>query len=239
MLLERYYEVSQASDVDTFRDRLVRFANDMEFPLVSADLVIEAPNVAQPATFVSLSNASTAYQSTFTNATEARRDPVMQRMRRLSVPFVWDQGTYVSEGVPEMWEEQAAYGYRTGVAVALHLPGGLHFLLGVDRPDALPRDSRELTRLMADLQLLAVHAQDAATRLLRPAEPAVEAPRLSQRELEVMQLTMHGKSSWTVGQLLSISEHTVNFHIRNVLKKLDCASKHQAVLKLIGLGQLK
>ena len=54
--------------------------------------------------------------------------------------------------------------------MALHLPEGRHFMLGVDRDRALPSDRHELTRVVADLQLFAVHALDAAMRVLVPGD---------------------------------------------------------------------
>ena len=86
-----------------------------------------------------------------------------------------------------------------------------------------------------------IHAQEAANRLLLPepdaGDPAGD-PKLTPRELDVLRWTMQGKSAWAVGEILSISEHTVNFHLRNVFRKLDASSKHQAVLKAIALGLL-
>lgn len=83
--------------------------------------------------------------------------------KRQSVPIIWSQETYVSAGQGDLWDGQARFGYRTGVAMALHLRRG-HFFLGVDRDQSLPKDRSELTRIVADLQLFAVHAQEAALR---------------------------------------------------------------------------
>jgi DNA-binding CsgD family transcriptional regulator len=239
MILERFHEISQSPDIEAFRERLVRFAHDMDFGLVSTAVVFESDSPGDDAKLVSLTNAPEAYESTYASAADSMRDPVLKRLKRLSVPFFYDQSTYESEDVPELWEEQAAYGYKTGVAVALHLPGKTHFLLGMDRDKPLPRHPARLTRLLADLQLLAVHAQDAALRLLQPPVDTIKPPDLSERELEILRWTMHGKSAWAVGQLLSISEHTVNYHFRSMFRKLEVSSKHQAVLKAIGIGLLK
>ena len=75
-------------------------------------------------------------------------------------------------------------------------------------------------------------------RLLGVQKPPGEAPKLTVRELEVLRWTMEGKSAWAVGEILSVSENTVNFHLRNVFKKLGSSSKHQAVLKAMSLGLL-
>lgn len=240
MQLNRYFEVSQAPDVDAFRSRLVSWAHDMEFAFVVAALVHEDVAGSDRPVFVALGNTPQEYEASSAVALEdSLRDPVLRRLKQMSVPVIYDQTTYTSEGAGDLWETQAAFGFRTGVAVALHLPGNKHFLLGVDREEPLPDDEPRLVRLMADLQLLAVHAQEAAVRLLRPPAPEVEVPRLGQRELEILRWTMAGKSAWAVGQLLSISENTVNFHFRNIFRKLGTSSKHQSVLKAMHLGLLQ
>jgi DNA-binding CsgD family transcriptional regulator len=161
---------------------------------------------------------------------------VLQHCKRQTVPIIWNQDTYVANGVGDLWEQQAQYGYRTGIAMALHLPEGKHFLLGVDRDRALPTDPNELQRLVADLQLFAVHAQEAAMRLLVPPEFQPERPALTPRELEVLRWTMDGKTAWEVGAVLGISERTAVLHINNAMHKLKCVNKHQAVLKALRLG---
>jgi len=239
--LQKYYDLSQSPDVGAFESRLVNFAHELDFGIVVATLVIESPGPSHRVDCRAVGNTPDAFADSFSDHSTSQRDPVLNRLKKLSVPFLYDQETYVSEGAADLWEQQAPYGYRTGIAVALHLPQHRHFLLGVDRDRPLPRHSDRLTRMMADLQLLAVHAQEAANRLLLPepdaGDPAGD-PKLTPRELDVLRWTMQGKSAWAVGEILSISEHTVNFHLRNVFRKLDASSKHQAVLKAIALGLL-
>ena len=165
-----------------------------------------------------------------------RRDPVMQHCRKQSVPIIWDQQTYIGQGLGDLWEQQAQFGYRTGIAMALHLPEGRHFVLGVDRDKPLPADAEELQRVVADLQLFAVHAQDAAMRLLVPEPMQPETPSLTPRELEALRWTMEGKTAWEVGAMLGISERTAVLHVNNAMHKLGCVNKHQAVLKALRLG---
>jgi DNA-binding CsgD family transcriptional regulator len=184
-----------------------------------------------------VANTPTGYLETSRDPNVARRDPVIKRLKTLNTPFVYDQALYVGDGVPEIWETQAPFGYRTGIAMALHLPGGKHFLLGVDRPQALPKSDDVLTRLMADLQLLAVYAQETALRvLLNFKDDDAPVPRLTEREREVLQWTREGKSAWAVGQILSISEATVQTHLRNARQKLGASSKHVAILRAMEMG---
>lgn len=235
MRLSDYYEISQAPDRQLFERRLVDFAHEMDFELISAILVVDCPG--RDSVFVGLGNTPQAFADSWGNAEDSARDPVLQRLKRLNAPVLYDQSLYVGDGAADLWEEQAVFGYRTGISMALHLPGGRHFLMGVDRARDLPANDIQVTRMVADLQLLAVHAQDAAVRLLLDeAQDRLNLPRLTAREREVLRWTGEGKSSWEVGAILGMSEHTVNFHLRNLMGKLDVTSKHQAVLKALSLG---
>src|SRR4029450_11489605 len=113
-----------------------------------------------------------------------RLGPVMQYCKKASSPIIWNEGRYTNAGQGEKWEDQARFGYRTGIALALHLPEGRHFFMGVDRDQALAASAAGVTRMVADLQLFAVHAQDAALRILVPPVPQAEIPNLTPTELE-------------------------------------------------------
>lgn len=59
--------------------------------------------------------------------------------------------------------------------------------------------------------------------------------RLSQREIEVLNLLKFGKSSWDISKILGISERTVNYHIGNIMRKLDAINRIQAVYEAVNL----
>jgi DNA-binding CsgD family transcriptional regulator len=236
MQLQRYLDVSQSGSVDTFREQLVGFANHVGFGLVNATLVLERPGMK--AAIYSVSNVPGAFEEASKDETDSSRDPVWKRLKRMNVPFLYDQDLYVAEGAADLWEQQAAFGYKTGIAVALHLPAHRHFVLGLDREQTLPQEDEKLTRMLADLQFLAVHAQDAAIRLLLSSDDPSLPPKLTPREVEILQWTLEGKSASAVGGILHISENTVNFHMRNIFRKLDTSSKHQAAIKAMSLGLL-
>ena len=234
MLPGGYSAVMQARDRGEFREEVVRFTHKLGFETVSAIAIID--HGMGKSEFINIDNTPADYGEPYADPTYYRRDPVMQHCKRQSVPIIWNQETYVEHGAADLWEQQATYGYRTGIAMALHLPEGKHFLLGVDRDQPLPADPEELQRLVADLQLFAVHAQDAAMRLLVPPAQQPERPSLTPRELEALRWTMEGKTAWEVGAVLGISERTAVLHVTNAMHKLGCVNKHQAVLKALRLG---
>lgn len=237
MLQGGYSSVLQARDRDEFRDEVVRFGRALGFDTVSAMAVIDR-GIGR-SEFVVVDNTPQEWLGAFNDPRAMQRDPVMQHCKRQSLPIIWDQGTYTSQGQGELWEEQARYGYQTGIAMALHLPEGKHFMLGVDRDRALPSDRHELTRVVADLQLFAVHALDAAMRVLVPGITSADAPSLTPRELEALRWTMDGKTAWEVGSILGITERTAVLHLNNAMRKLGCVNKHQAVLKALRVGLIR
>ena len=234
MLQGDYLSVLEAKDQEQFRSVVVRFAQQLGFDTVTAMVAVDRSDSGPE--FVAVHNTPDAYLQTFEDLSISKRDPVMQHCKRNTMPIVWGQKTYLDHGAIELWDAIAQHGYRNGIAMALHMPEGRHFMLGVDRDQALPTDSNELTRMVADLQLFAVHAQDTALRVLVSEGAQPERPALTPRELEVLRWTMDGKTAWETGVLLNISERTAVQHLQNSMKKLQCNSKHQAVLKALRLG---
>lgn len=234
MLPGGYASVLQASNREEFRDEIVRFTHQLGFETVSAVTMVDLG--LGRSDHVTVDNTPANYVEPYGDDRACKRDPVLLHCRRQTVPIIWNQNTYVESGAADLWEQQARYGYCTGIAMALHLPEGKHFMLGVDRDQPLPADRNELQRLVADLQLFAVHAQEAAVRLLLPAAVQPERPGLTPRELEVLRWTMEGKTAWEVGAVLGMSERTTVQHISNATHKLGCVNKQQAVVKAMRLG---
>jgi DNA-binding NarL/FixJ family response regulator len=60
--------------------------------------------------------------------------------------------------------------------------------------------------------------------------PRTLAPRLTDRELEVLRQLAQGLSNREIGKALFISENTVKNHVRNILEKLHLHSRVEAVI---------
>lgn len=60
--------------------------------------------------------------------------------------------------------------------------------------------------------------------------------RLSRKQVSCLELISQGKSSWDIGEILGLSENTINFHVKSILKALGTNSRVVAVVKAIKLG---
>ena len=68
----------------------------------------------------------------------------------------------------------------------------------------------------------------------RPDSPPVEA--LTRREVEVLQLLAEGLPNKSIADRLSITEHTVKFHVNAIMGKLGAQSRTEAVTRATRLG---
>ncbi|NJK47679.1 response regulator transcription factor [Candidatus Gracilibacteria bacterium] len=65
--------------------------------------------------------------------------------------------------------------------------------------------------------------------------PTETSESLTQREIEVLQMLAQGLGNKAIASRLSISEHTVKFHISSIFTKLNASSRTEAVM--LGLRQ--
>ena len=76
------------------------------------------------------------------------------------------------------------------------------------------------------------------SRCLTPKLMPEADVKLSNREIAVLRWTADGKTSGEISSILNIEERTVNFHINNIIIKLNAANKTSAAVKAAMLGLL-
>ncbi len=89
-------------------------------------------------------------------------------------------------------------------------------------------------KLLSEFAALARGDEDQSRRQL-------PAPKLTEREMQVLKLVARGMNNRDIAKELFISDNTVKNHVRNILEKLQIHSRMEAVMvavreKLIELG---
>jgi len=129
--------------------------------------------------------------------------------------------------------------------VVLSDPGAVRHLpaLSRGRVGYLPRDAdpsaivQAIHSVAAGLVVLAPEMVPSLVAAPRPTdEPPAEA--LTSRELEVLALLAQGLPNKAIAHRLTISEHTVKFHVGAILAKLGAASRTEAVMLAARQGLL-
>lgn len=122
-----------------------------------------------------------------------------------------------------------------GLTIPVRGPFGDVGLFSITR-DCTDREWKLLKKsILGDLQHAAVHLHDHVIQAGSLARKLTH-PSLSAREIEVLQWIAAGKSQQDVGDILSISNRTVEVHLRSGRTKLAALTTAQAVGRAIKLG---
>ncbi|MER8370958.1 autoinducer binding domain-containing protein [Mesorhizobium sp. M1378] len=163
-----------------------------------------------------------------------RVDPIIKMSRKRASAFRWSEvynDASTTEDERRVFEEAATFGLRSGISVPLHGSDASFAIMSFAQSVGCEFQNKTITYL----QLAALHFH---LKVATPAGPmGIEEPHdLSLREKECILWTARGKSSWEIGIILGITVNTVNFHIKNVLRKLDTSSRTVAAVKAVNFG---
>jgi DNA-binding NarL/FixJ family response regulator len=86
---------------------------------------------------------------------------------------------------------------------------------------------------------LAARILDEFARLAREGPAKAAEDELTPRERDVLELVAVGATNREMAEALHLSEHTVNFHMKNILHKLHLRNRAQAVAYAIRSGLLE
>lgn len=186
------------------------------------------------------SNYSSAWRERYDAERLAYVDPTVGHCLSSTLPIVWEPAIFDGPEGSALYEEACSYGIRTGVTLPVHGPNGEFGVLSFASDAPAGREfSRCVAQVMPALALVRDYAFASAIRFLGGSNPAASGeavPRLTRRELEVLNWVMAGKSSWEISKITNCSEATVNFHLANVRQKFNVNTRQQAVVKAISLG---
>jgi DNA-binding CsgD family transcriptional regulator len=154
-------------------------------------------------------------------------DPLMRRNHAALTPFRWSMAEFDGTGLTasqQLWRaDNRAAGIERGITIPDRQDGHLKIITLCGMPDAIDPD---------DLRALHYAGLEALMRMHELGLPNGEerVPPLSPRERECLQWMVAGKSDWEIGQILAISEKTVNTHVERAKHKLGVVTRAQVIV---------
>jgi LuxR family transcriptional regulator/LuxR family quorum-sensing system transcriptional regulator CciR len=125
-------------------------------------------------------------------------------------------------------------GVANGLAFSVYGPNGRNGLFAVE----LPPETRRLPA--EDLAALRWAGQVMHLRYCELVLPLLgDPPNLSDREAEVLAWVARGKSNASIAEILGISAHTVDAHLRRIYLKLGVVDRISAALRGLGFGLIR
>ena len=180
-------------------------------------------------------------------------DPVLLIVRDSLTPLVWEDVVShmkLSEEQKLLNLERQWAGFYNEITCPVHGPCGQTFAMRFAHDQPRPYD---LTHL-STLQVLSIHFYYAFTRIChgrseRASSPIglADAPQtemsgaciLTLREQECLLWTARGKSASSISIILGLSENTINFYVKNAMRKLGTTNRVVAVVQAVRLGLIQ
>ena len=163
-----------------------------------------------------------------------RENPMLQHALRSIEPFYFDEVPLTDDisATQRLFVDVIRLlGFDRGLGIQVFGPHGrngycgLGFRAGVTRLEPEEVRSLQWTAQLAHLRYCS---------LLAPEQGP--PPQLSKREREVLTWVARGKSNASIGEILGISTHTVDAHLRRIYLKLGVFDRVSAALRGIGVG---
>lgn len=160
-----------------------------------------------------------------------RNDPVLRYARCTTIPYDWRSIPNRTPVENAVLRQASDAGLRHCISLPIHEPFG-HLFLGsvaTTRVDVDVEPAKPLVHVLT----ARLHARLSEIDQGSASQSGV---RLTPREQACLVWAARGKSSWATSQLMGTSENTVNFHMKNAMRKLGAKTRLSAVLKSLSLG---
>ena len=181
----------------------------------------------------------TGYADAYIERRWERLDPVLACTLRASRPFFWSdvaERTKLSPAQINFMNECQSLRVHSGVVFPFHGPGHRLDVLSISRRVADPPNKERSSFLLAlSTQTWNRYLELSQVQLF--VEP--EGATLTPRELEILRWCKDGKTRPEIGEILSISHKTVEFHLCNLMNKLGANNQITAVVIAIQRGLIE
>jgi LuxR family quorum-sensing transcriptional regulator LasR len=151
------------------------------------------------------------------------------------VPLLWQCRDAEKSERRAFYRNAHVHRMTAGVCCPVHRRDGpvgtLSFSLHADSKEA----GDFIGSRRSDALLIAAITHEVMHRLAHGQQREIKT-RLTARELECLKWIAAGKSTWETATILKLSEHGVNFHVRNIKRKFNVSSRFQAVAMAIAKG---
>lgn len=214
-----------------FLSGLAKAAKLLEFEYFAYGLRINMP-LSSPKIEM-LNNYPESWQHQYGSQNYVSMDPTVLHGMHSMRPVVWSEDLFVN--ARPLWEDARSFGLRHGWAQSTLSMPGISGMMTLARSSG-EIDQKELIRKSNLLVWLTQIAHQGLQEIFLPDMLPEMSVKLTSREVEILRWTADGKTSSEVSMILGIVERTVNFHLNNVMSKLNVINKTAAVVKAIQLG---
>ncbi|RAS22071.1 autoinducer binding domain-containing protein [Paraburkholderia bryophila] len=162
-------------------------------------------------------------------------DPIARLDVRDPTPTVWTDDLFSQ--AKHLWDDANAAGLRVGISQPCWDARGRCGVFSLAR-DHRALDDHEIEMLRPHLAALSHLSMTCIANIAGRQRHDTTEINLTRREIEILRWTADGGSAKSISNALDISADTVNFHLKNCMRKLNASSKVAAAAYAIAYGYL-
>lgn len=171
------------------------------------------------------------WQTLYAEKKYLQRNPVRVKTLSSHRPFTWSAlESSLTKSQREIFYDCRDTGMRDGVVVPVHGPSGMAIAIGFASAYA-EAIHHEVVPILSLIAHRLYHTQD----ILTPEESI----HLTLREIQLMILIANGMDNFNIANALSISDNSVEWHLKNIYRKLGVKNRTAAVVKSLKLGLIQ
>lgn len=236
-------ELVHARDAQERRQRVAAIVHAMGFDWLGYGRVQAISHAVLPIAFCT-AHGDLAWQRRYVAEGYYQVDPRLQQALRSNLPVVWRLDELASQAAqaadPKLWRFVHDLGHttmRSGVMLALASPEPHQRTLIslLSRQGAVQRDDED--GLLGEVLTLGVCLHEYYTHYAPPLDDAAvpaSADALSQTQRAILQCLGRGLADKQIADCLSLSPHTVDYHMRQLRKRFGARNRMQLLRSAAG-----
>jgi DNA-binding CsgD family transcriptional regulator len=208
------------------------------YDLVSFSLLTDHKDLQLSASYGIFNNFPPEWVRYYTRYKLEEIDPIVSYAMHKGGTFAWKEAAesfLLSSKQKKFLKMAANAGIYNGSFTPLRGPNnqiaGISLATSAKTP--VPRGSADLIAAYCN------HFYTAYKRFHYSDSIHIDTVSLTAKEREILTLAARGKTDPEIGDILNISKHTVNTHLRNIFKKLETNTRVHAVSKALLIGLIR
>ena len=214
--------LTSEQDPERIYESAVSLAQQLEMEYLG--LVVQSQTTGMTPQVLMFNNYSAEWNAHYQQHNYLALDPTFSHCRHSLIPLLWEDDLF--NEVPQLREDAKAHGLAHGWSQAAHDIRGNNSMLSLARSEQ-PISIIEFYDKTGQALWLCNVMHTVMLERINPLQP--NGFGLSCREREVLKWSAAGKTASDIACILTLSQSTVNFHIRSVITKMHANNKAGAV----------
>ncbi len=221
-------EIRNITEIDVLADHFTKTIKILGFSQHVSSSVVDLAEM--PENSFLLSRYPDAWLERYVDQNYYDFDDVIKTAFNQTRPYIWkDENRDLKN--QQIFSESGEFGIIHGITIPIFVEGYYPTTVNIAGDIAkIPEENFHA------LHLISIHYHDLILKILTRNKEDHKKVTLTKRQRECLQWAAAGKSYNDIGDILSISTRTVQFHISNTMKVFGVATHEQAIAKATSMG---